>query len=104
MNDQCFKRERFNMNRSILMLLIAVVAVGGFYVYNSSTDKEMVATDEPLKVGFVYLTNPGDHGWTYAHEVGRQQLQDPFGDKVETTYVANVPAGPDAARVIRALV
>ncbi|MDP6217124.1 MAG: BMP family ABC transporter substrate-binding protein, partial [Alphaproteobacteria bacterium] len=59
---------------------------------------------DKLKVGFVYLTNPGDHGWTYAHEVGRQQLQDHFGDKVETTYVENIPEGPDAARVIRELV
>ncbi len=40
---------------------------------------------DKLKVGFVYLTNPGDHGWTYAHEVGRQQLQDHFGSKIETT-------------------
>ena len=30
------------------------------------------AQAEALKVGFVYLTNPGDHGWTYAREVGRQ--------------------------------
>ena len=59
---------------------------------------------DKLKVGFVYLTNPGDHGWTYAHEVGRQQLQDHFGSKIETTYVENVPEGPDAARVIRELV
>ena len=44
-------------------------------------------TGDPLKVGFVYLTNPGDHGWTYAHEVGRQELQAHFGDKVETSYV-----------------
>ena len=63
-----------------------------------------VAHADKLKVGFVYLTNPGDHGWTYAHEVGRQQLQDHFGSKIETTYVENVPEGPDAARVIRELV
>lgn len=62
------------------------------------------AQADKLKVGFVYLTNPGDHGWTYAHEVGRQQLQSHFGDKIETTYVENVPEGPDAARVIRELV
>ena len=61
------------------------------------------AQADPLKVGFVYLTNPGDHGWTYAHEVGRQELQAHFGDKVETSYVENVPEGPDAARVIREL-
>ena len=62
------------------------------------------ASSDPLKVGFVYLTNPGDHGWTYAHEVGRQDLQAHFGDKIETNFVENVAEGPDAARVIRELV
>ena len=92
------------MNRSILLLLVAIIALGGIYFYNSSTTKEEVSTDEPLKVGFVYLTNPGDHGWTYAHEVGRQQLQDHFGDQITTSYVENIPEGPDATRVIRELV
>ena len=58
---------------------------------------------DKVKVGFVYLTTPGDHGWTYAHEVGRQQVEKHFGGKVETTYVENVPEGPDSARVIREL-
>ena len=57
----------------------------------------------PLKVGFVYLTTPGDHGWTYAHERARVILEEKFGDKIETTYVENVPEGPDATRVIREL-
>jgi len=57
----------------------------------------------PLKVGFVYLTTPGDHGWTYAHERARVMLEEKFGDKIETTYVENVPEGPDATRVIREL-
>ena len=61
------------------------------------------ASADTMKVGFVYLTNPGDHGWTYAHEMGRQAVEARFGDKVETTYVENVPEGPDAARVIREL-
>ena len=61
------------------------------------------ASADAMKVGFVYLTNPGDHGWTYAHEMGRQAVEARFGDKVETTYVENVPEGPDAARVIREL-
>ena len=58
---------------------------------------------DKVKVGFVYLTTPGDHGWTYAHEVGRLQVEKHFGDKVETTFVENVPEGPDSARVIREL-
>ena len=58
---------------------------------------------DKVKVGFVYLTTPGDHGWTYAHEVARQDVEKHFGDKVVTTFVENVPEGPDSARVIREL-
>ena len=61
------------------------------------------AAADTTKVGFVYLTTPGDHGWTYAHELGRQMVVDHFGDNVETTYIENVPEGPDATRVIREL-
>ena len=62
-----------------------------------------MAAAEATKVGFVYLTTPGDHGWTYAHELGRQMVENHFGDNVETTYIENVPDGPDATRVIREL-
>lgn len=58
---------------------------------------------EPLKVAFVYLGPIGDHGWTYAHEQGRQDLIKHFGDKIKTTIVENVAEGPDAERVIRNL-
>ena len=55
------------------------------------------------KVGFVYLTTPGDHGWTYAHELGKQMVEKRFGDDVKISVVENVPEGPDATRVIREL-
>ena len=93
------------MKKTILFLLIAVAVLGGGYLlWHGDKATETSADGAPLKVGFVYLTTPGDHGWTYAHEIGRQQLQDHFGDRIETTYVENVPEGPDATRVIRELV
>ena len=55
------------------------------------------------KVGFVYLTTPGDHGWTYAHELGKQMVEKRFGKDVKISVVENVPEGPDATRVIREL-
>jgi basic membrane protein A len=56
---------------------------------------------EPFKVAFVYIGPPGDLGWTYEHDQGRLMLEEELGDQVETTYIENVPEGPDAARVIR---
>ena len=56
-----------------------------------------------LKIGFVYLGPIGDFGWTYQHEVGRRAVVAAFGDRVETTYLENVPEGPDAERSIEQL-
>jgi basic membrane protein A and related proteins len=56
-----------------------------------------------LKIGFVYLGPIGDLGWTYQHEVGRRAVVAAFGERVETTYLENVPEGPDAERFIEQL-
>ncbi|MEH6567887.1 MAG: BMP family ABC transporter substrate-binding protein [Halioglobus sp.] len=58
---------------------------------------------EPTKVGFVYVGPTGDAGWTYAHDKGRQYVDEKFGDTVETTYVESVAEGADSERVIRQL-
>ncbi|MCA1325618.1 BMP family ABC transporter substrate-binding protein [Herbaspirillum sp. alder98] len=61
------------------------------------------ALPSPLPIAFVYLGNPGDAGWTYAHDVGAGDVQAKFGDKVKITRVENVPESADAERVIRDL-
>jgi simple sugar transport system substrate-binding protein len=91
------------MKLNKLLILLGIVVVAGLAFIMSSEKESDVADSGQVKVGFVYLTTPGDHGWTYAHEVGRQEVIKHFGDKVTTTYVENVPEGPDAARVIRDL-
>ena len=82
--------------------IVAVASLALSAMVGMTTMTAANAADK-VKVGFVYLTTPGDHGWTYAHEIGRQQVEKHFGDKVETTFVENVPEGPDSARVIREL-
>ncbi len=59
---------------------------------------------DKLKVGFVYLGPIGDFGWTYQHEVARQSVVKSVGDQIDTTYLENVPEGPDAERSIEQLV
>ena len=93
------------MNNKIIIGVLGAAVLGALYFMTSSEKATDVAdkSNEATKVGFVYLTTPGDHGWTYAHEVARQDVEKHFGNKVETTFVENVPEGPDSARVIREL-
>ncbi|MBW4616313.1 MAG: BMP family ABC transporter substrate-binding protein [Desmonostoc vinosum HA7617-LM4] len=62
-----------------------------------------VVISESLKVGLVYAGPVGDFGWTYAHDLGRREMEANLQDKVKTTFVENVSEGADAERVIRQL-
>ena len=84
------------MRKTLLAAAAALLLAG---IMSSSAQ----AADK-LKVGFIYLGPVGDLGWTYQHELARQALVKEFGDKIETTYLENVPEGPDAERAIEQLV
>ncbi|WP_410217754.1 BMP family ABC transporter substrate-binding protein [Paracoccus sp. (in: a-proteobacteria)] len=62
-----------------------------------------LAQDEPLKVSFIYVGPVSDGGWTYQHDQGRLAVEAEFGDRVETTYLENVPEGVDAERALTQL-
>tara|TARA_Y100000590_G_scaffold457449_1_gene610118 strand:- start:2792 stop:3868 length:1077 start_codon:yes stop_codon:yes gene_type:complete len=61
------------------------------------------ALADPKKVGFIYIGPPGDHGWTYMHDVGRKYMESQLGDAVTSTYIEGVPENADAVRAIRKL-
>jgi basic membrane protein A and related proteins len=60
------------------------------------------AQQQKLKVGFVYVGPVGDHGYSYQHDQGRLALEKALGDKIETTFIENVPEA-DSERSIEQL-
>lgn len=47
-------------------------------------------TPKKMKVVFLYPREPKTSAWLYAHELGRNYLEDTFSDRLETEYVTNV--------------
>ena len=43
-----------------------------------------------FKVGFIYEGSPATSEWCYSHELGRQYLEETFGDQIETITTENV--------------
>jgi len=84
------------MRKTFLAVAAALLLAGSLASSASAADK--------LKVGFIYLGPVGDLGWTYQHDLARQALAKELGDKIETTFLENVPEGPDAERAIEQLV
>jgi simple sugar transport system substrate-binding protein len=58
---------------------------------------------DKLKAAWVYVGPVGDFGYSYQHDQGRIAVEKALGDKVQTTFVENVPEGPDAERAIERL-
>ena len=82
------------MKKSIVVLA-AALTIAAITFHARAADK--------LKVGFVYLGSIGDLGWNYQHDVGRKKLVAALGDRVETTYLENVPESADAERALEGL-
>ena len=85
------------MNKRIVFAVTAAaaLALAAVTFHASAADK--------LKVGFIGVGPIGDLGWTFQHDVGRQAMVKALGDKVDTTFVENVPEGADAERAIEQL-
>jgi basic membrane protein A and related proteins len=85
------------MKRVKSIIVIAVLLMAISVLISGVTAQD----DEPFKVAFVYVAPIGDLGWTFMHEEGRLQLEETFGNDIETVFIENVPEGPDSERVIR---
>ena len=57
-----------------------------------------------LKVGFIYENTPQDSDWCYTHELGRQYIDDTFGDQIETLSITNVKPDKDDVAAIEMMV
>ena len=85
------------MYKNLAATLVAACCVSPVFSQTPSS------VQVPLKVGFVYVAPITDAGWVRQHENGRQAVQAALGAQVKTSFVENVPEGPDAERVIRDL-
>jgi basic membrane protein A len=82
---------------------IATVAMSAMLALSATLAASSAQAADAPGVAFVYLGNPGDAGWTFAHDAGTKAAQAKFGDKIKITRVENVPESEDSERVFRDL-
>jgi basic membrane protein A len=58
----------------------------------------------PFKVAWIYTGPHDDHGWSQAHDAGRQYVVKMLGNKIQTTYKENISAGPQLEQTVAGLV
>lgn len=93
------------MKRPAMVVVAAtVVALVLAACGSSKPSAQQSTTSKPLIAAWIYVGSPSDAGWTRQHDLGRQAVQQHFGNKVKTIYKQNVPEGPQTAQVITQLV
>ena len=100
-----FKKRSWIITASVCAVTAAaLVACGKKEEAKPAEPAKAEVKAEPLKIAFAYVGPVGDGGWTFAHDNARKALEKEFGDKIQTTFVENVPESADAERVIRDMV
>ncbi|TDV27285.1 nucleoside-binding protein [Paraburkholderia caballeronis] len=89
--------ERFILRRLFVRAALSLAAAATLAVGASSP----AAAAGPLGVSIVYLGNPGDAGWTHAHDLGIAAAEKTLGPQIKVTRIENVPENADAERVFR---
>src|SRR2546429_871869 len=83
-----------------LALAAALILALGVSTGSAKTHKRSAA----FKAAWIYVGPHNDHGWSQAHDKGRQYVQSKLGSNVETTFKELVPEGPQTCQVIESLI
>ena len=95
------RRRVWSLAGLLIVGALVMSACGTAATPEPAAEEPSAGVELPVKVALVYIGPPGDLGWTYEHDRGRKMLEEALGDDVETTYIEDVPEGPDAKRVIQ---
>lgn len=82
-------------------LAFVFVACFGFITVDSAfADKIPI---EEINPGFIYIGPPGDGGWTYMQEKGRQDMEKNFPG-LKSFFIESVPEGPESVTAMERLI
>ncbi len=87
--------------KKLLWLGLAMVVFAGVALVGCKS----TASADKFKVGVVYIGEPGDAGWTYAHDQGLKKAIKAIGDdKVELIIQQNVKEDQSATQAMEAMI
>ena len=62
------------------------------------------SASKPLKVAFIFGSDPTQSDWLYAHELGRNHIKEVFGDKIVTLKITTASTEPDLIAAMEDLI
>jgi basic membrane protein A len=92
------------MKKLLALLSIALIAMTTTFAQGSSEATTETKKDAPFKVGVIYISAPGDFGYSYMHDQGTIAAETKLGDKIEVIRMDNVPENEECERAMENLI
>lgn len=90
--------------KKLLVLVLTVLLVAALAVGCGESQTPAETTEEPMKVGFIYVGPIGDAGWTFTHDLGAEFMKKELGN-VELIKAESVLETPtDTERVLNQMI
>src|SRR5436190_17359273 len=86
------------------LIPVGILALAATVVTLVAASAGQAKQSAAFKVAWIYVGPHDDHGWSQAHDAGRQYVQKMLGNKVETTYKENIAVGPQLQQTVASLV
>jgi len=85
-------------------VLLVLMLLSTTLVFAQGGQEAAASADEPFKVGVIYISSPGDMGYSYMHDQGTKAAEEYFGDKIEVIRMENVPENDASMRAMEQLI
>ncbi|MBK5200359.1 MAG: BMP family ABC transporter substrate-binding protein [Spirochaetaceae bacterium] len=93
------------MKKLLVFMAVALFAVASSFAQGTSESKTPETKKaEPMKVGVIYVSAPGDFGYSYMHDQGTKAAEAKFGDKIKVIRMENVPENEESERAMENLI
>jgi basic membrane protein A and related proteins len=90
--------------KKLSVLLILMLLMTSMAFAQGGKEAATPKADAPFKVGVIYVSPPGDMGYSYMHDQGTKAAEAKFGNKIEVIRMESVPENDAAARAMEELV
>lgn len=90
------------MKKAIVLLLIVLMA--STFAFAQGTKEAATTANAPMKVGVIYISAPGDMGYSYMHDQGTKAMEAYFGDKIQVIRMEGVSENENSERAMESLI
>ena len=88
------------MRKIFVLTLIFAICAG--FIYDDRANASGIPIEE-INPGFIYISPPGDGGWTFMQEKGRQEMDRNFPG-LKSHFIESVPEGPESVTAMERLI